>query len=62
MTKTDSFEIGKLPENGEGLKPGEVQPRKSESIIVAWLFIAVLAIATLIAGYELWEKVALPSP
>jgi len=51
MTKTDSLQIGKLPEKGE------VQPRNSEMIVV-WLFIAVLVITTAIAGYVLWEKVA----
>jgi len=57
MTKTDSFKIGQLPEKGEGLKVGEVQPRNPETII-AWLFIAVLVLATAFAGYVLWEKVA----
>jgi len=57
MTKTDSFEIGKLRDNGQRLKVGEGQPGKSE-VVIAWLFIVVMVILTVVAGYLLLEKVA----
>ena len=58
MTTLDSI-VSSEPARKDAASPVEAkletEPRKSE-LIVLWMFIAVLVILTVVAGYLLWKK------
>ena len=55
---TDSSTLSKKDEASMVEAELETEPCKSE-LVVLWLFIAVLVMLTVVAGYVLWKKVSL---
>jgi hypothetical protein len=60
IAKADSRKPVKKDEVSKFQPELETEPRKFE-LVVVWLFLAVLLILTVVAGYVLWKKVSLTS-